>query len=246
MLAICSDLDETPDQHTYLELVRYFNTTEQTVLGRGVGLETGNTIYFDMPPSQLAYWNANDEGKRKIQQLIQSGHIDCLHSFGDLATTRAHAHRALEELSRQNCSIEVWIDHGQAITNFGEDIMCGQGDVVGSEAYHADISTEYGIKYVWRGRVTSIIGQDAPRRLKGIWVPHHPIASGKTFMREFVKGMVAGVGNTKYAMHSPNRIMREVQLRSGQTVSEFMRASFHWGGVSCGDTADLMFFEMML
>ncbi|MFX0202066.1 MAG: hypothetical protein ACFFCW_38640 [Candidatus Hodarchaeota archaeon] len=238
MLAICSDLDETPDQQMYFETIKYLNTTETTIMGPGVGLETGNTIYFDMPHGQFSYWNTDDKGRAVIRTLIQSGHIDCLHSYGDLAPTRAHAKRALAELSRHNCSLEVWIDHGIAPTNFGPDIMQGQGDVKGSKAYHADITTDFGVKYVWRGRVTSIIGQNAPRRLRGIWSPQHPKISCLTVLKELAKGVYAFCGNTKYAMHGPNQIMREIRLRSGQKVFEFMRSNTHWGGISYGDNAD--------
>ena len=90
MLVICSDLDETPDRHVYFEIMRYLNTTGFTIMGPGLGLEVGNTIYFDMPPDQFSYWNTDDKGRGMIRALIRSGHIDCLHSFGDLAVTRTH------------------------------------------------------------------------------------------------------------------------------------------------------------
>ena len=54
MLAICSDLDETPNKEIYFETARYLNTTEETSLGKGVGLEVGNTIYFDMPENNFS------------------------------------------------------------------------------------------------------------------------------------------------------------------------------------------------
>ena len=88
MLAICSDLDETPNKDIYFETARYLNTTEETSLGKGVGLEVGNTIYFDMPEHNFSYTNTDDDGRQKIHQLIDSGHIDCLHSFGDFVKTR--------------------------------------------------------------------------------------------------------------------------------------------------------------
>src|SRR5262245_45479097 len=110
-LAICSDLDETPTAGDYFDMMRLLNTTEPTRLGRGVGLEVGNSIYFDMPPSQFSYWNADDRARASVRALIQSGHVDCLHSFGDLATTRTHAGRALDELARHDCALKVWIDH---------------------------------------------------------------------------------------------------------------------------------------
>lgn len=238
MLAICSDLDETIDIKTYEEISRYLNTTESTSMGDGVGLEVGNTIYFDMPQAQFSYWNTDDEGRSKIRTLVRSGHIDCLHSYGDLATTRAHAGRALEELSRHNCRLEVWVDHGVAPSNFGPDIMRGSGDVPGAIAYHADLTCSFGVQYVWLGRVTSVVGQGVPRSLSGIWNPLVPTASVKTILKEVVKGLMGGVGGSKYGMHRQNNLVRNTLLRDGHSVTEFMRSNPHWAGVSCGDTAD--------
>lgn len=238
MLAICSDLDETPDIATYLEIARLLNTTEMTTMGPGVGLEVGNSMYFDMPPGLLSYWNTDDAGRAAIRALIQSGHIDCLHSYGDLATTRAHAGRALDELTKYNCRLDVWVDHAVAPSNFGQDIMKGKGDEPGSEVYHADLTFGFGIRYVWRGRVTSAIGQGCPRSLRGLFRPRYFLSSGRTVAKEWLKVLLARLGSTKYAMHKGNRLIRDVQLRDGTPVKEFVRCNPHWKGVSGGDTAD--------
>lgn len=232
MLAICSDLDETPDWHTYCEIMRFLNTTETTAMGPGVGMEVGNSIYFDMPREQFAYWNTSDKGREMIRSLIQSGHVDCLHSYGDLAATRRYALGALEELERYNCKLKVWVDHGTAATNFGSDIMQGHGDEPGHEAYHADLTISYGIEYICRGRVTSVTGQDVPAELNGIFVKSHPAASGRTLLKETVKRTLARAGSKKYAMHWPNEVLYPVTLRDGSNVYEFMRCNPHWGGVS--------------
>ena len=204
-------------------------------MGRGVGLEVGNSIYFDMPPGQFAYWNTDDAGREMVRTLIQSGHIDCLHSYGELATTRKHAARVLDELTRYGCRLEVWVDHGTAVTNFGSDIMQGHGDEVGHEAYHADLTLDYGMKYVWRGRVTSITGQDVPASLGGIFQCTHPIASGRTLLKEVDKRNLARRGDHKYAMHWPNETLRLSVLRDKSPVYEFMRCNPHWGGVDSCD-----------
>lgn len=235
MLVICSDLDETPDKKVYLEIMRFLNTIEETAMGRGVGLEVGNSIYFDMPQGQFAYWNTDDEGREMIRTLIKSGHIDCLHSYGDLATNREHAARALDELDKYGCKLEVWIDHGTAPTNFGADIMEGHGDEPDHEAYHSDLTVDYGIKYIWRGRVTSVTGQDVPVSFNGIFNPKHPLASGKTLLKEVLKRKLAQTGSAKYSMHGPNEIMSQDVLRDGRAVYEFMRCNPHWGGVSSCD-----------
>jgi hypothetical protein len=238
LLAICSDLDETPDAETYFELMRFLNTTCETSMGPGVGLEVGNTLYFDMAPGHFSYWNTTEPNREKIRALIRSGHIDCLHSFGDLATTRAHAARALEELQKHDCRIRVWIDHAQAITNFGADIMQGQGDQPGHPAYHADLTMAYGIEYVWRGRVTSVIGQDRPFSLRGIAEAGHPLASAKTLATEAAKQFLGCCGNRKYRLHAGNRQIRPGTLRDGQPVQEFIRCNPPWGGIGMGDRGD--------
>lgn len=238
MLAICSDLDETPDACTYLDIMRFLNTTQVTSMGPGVGLEVGNTIYFDMPRNQFAYHTTDDFGRTIVRQMISSGHIDCLHSYGDHAASRDDAARALQELSRLSRKLEVWIDHAVAPSNFGADIMHGEGDVPGARAYHADLTCDYGVQYVWRGRVTSVIGQDVPRRLGGLFDPRHMLGSTRTIAKEASKGFLAQRGSRKYAMHADNRLMRRSRLRDGRNIFEFIRCNPYWGGVENAATAD--------
>jgi hypothetical protein len=237
-LAICSDLDETPDAATYFELMRFLNTTQDTTMGPGVGLEVGNTIYFDMAPGHFSYWNATEADREKIRALIRSGHIDCLHSYGDLATTRAHAARALDELVKHDCRIPVWVDHAVAPTNFGADIMQGHGDEPGHPAYHADLTMSYGIRHVWRGRTSSVIGQDRPFSLRSIGTFGHPLASARTLAKEAVKQVLARKGHPKYGPHAGNPLVVQASLRDGQPIREFIRCNPSWGGVSCHDRGD--------
>ena len=235
MLAICSDLDGTPEGHVYFSMMKYMNTFENTAFGPGVGLEIGNTIYFDVAPPQFCYWNTSEVGRAMVRRLIRSGHIDCLHSFGTRITTREEAARALEELERHNCRMKVWVDHARVPTNFGSDVTAGSGDVTGAPAYHADLTTDYGIKYIWRGRVTSIIGQDIQRSYKGIGCGRHPLSSCKTVFKEVAKSFAF---SPRFAMHRTNGLIRGIHLRSGQPVKEFMRFNPHWGGIQLGATAD--------
>lgn len=236
MLAICSDLDETPSLETYLEQMRFLNTTDATSAGVGVGLEVGNSIYFDMPPGHFSYWNTTEQGREALRALMRSGHIDCLHSFGDLARSRTAAQRSWRELDEHGCRFKVWVDHAVAATNFGADIMCGHGDELGHPAYHADLAVEHGIRYVWRGRVTSVIGQDGPARLGKTFQARHPLASARTVAKEFAKQTLGGIGSRKYALHAANAILQPAHLRDGKPVWEFLRCNPHWGGVSAGDT----------
>ena len=237
MLAICSDLDETQDWPTYREISRYLNTSGETAIGPGVGLEVGNTLYFDMPAGELSYWNATDHEREQMRALIRSGHIDCFHSFGDDALQRMHAERALDDLEAHSCRMEVWVDHATAATNFGPDIMQGHGDEVGHSAYHADRTFAHGVRYVWLGRVTSVIGQDVRYNPLTVFDMGHAAASLRTMAKDVVKHVLSAYPTGKYSMHSGNRLTREVTLRSGHTATEFMRCNPHPGGVSVGDNA---------
>lgn len=235
MLAICSDLDSTPDRHVYGEIMRFLNTTEATAMGRGMGLEVGNSIHFRARPPQFSYWDTDEAGRAMVHTLIHSGHIDCLHSFGERVHTREEAQRALGNLQEQECRLEVWVDHGSAATNFGPDVMDGHGDETGHPAYHADLTIDYGVKYVWCGRITSVVGQEARVSLGGIFNRRHPLASGRTLLKEGVKYGLARIGNEKYSMHGPNELLRRTTLRDGRHVYEFLRCNPHWGGVTSCD-----------
>jgi hypothetical protein len=237
-LAICSDLDETPDATAYLETARFLNTESDTAMGEGVGLEVGNTMYFDMAPGRFSYWNTDDASRERIGDLFRSGHIDCIHSYGDEAATRSRAARALEELARIGAAVKVWVDHATAPTNLGSDIMRGEGDLPGAPAYHADLTTSYGVRFVWRGRVTSVIGQGRPRSLAGIGDGRHPVASLRTLSKEAVKGFLGRAGHPKYAPHGTNELLAPVTLRDGNGAYEFLRSNPHWGGVSSSDRSD--------
>jgi S-adenosylmethionine:tRNA-ribosyltransferase-isomerase (queuine synthetase) len=238
MLAICSDLDETPNKDIYFETARYLNTTEETALGKGVGLEVGNTIYFDMPEHNFSYTNTDDDGRHKIHQLIDSGHIDCLHSFGDFVNTRASIEKYWSLIQSGKRKIEVWVDHAQAPTNLDNDIMQGQGAEVGKPTYHSDLTVKSGtLAFIWKGRVTSCVAQNVPRSYRSIFNHQHVKASIKTIALEFTKGWLARLGNKKYAMHQHNKVLRKTQLLDGTSVNEFMRCNPAWGGVSCFDQA---------
>ena len=238
MLAICSDLDETPNKEIYFETARYLNTTEETSLGKGVGLEVGNTIFFDMPKHNFSYTNTDDDGRQKIHQLIESGHIDCLHSFGDFVNDRALIEQHWNTIQSGKRKIEVWVDHAQAPTNLDNDIMQGQGAEIGKPAYHSDLTVQSGmLPFIWKGRVTSCVAQNARRSYQALFNKRQMKASLKTITLEFIKGWFARLGSQKYAMHKDNKVLRQSTLVDGTEINEFMRCNPGWGGVSCFDQA---------
>jgi hypothetical protein len=100
------------------------------------------------------------------------------------------------------------------------------------------LTLAHGIKHVWRGRVTSVIGQNQPASLRGIADGRHFWASAKTIVTEGAKQILARGGSGKYAMHASNGVLQPALLRDGARVGEFLRCNPHWGGVSSGETGD--------
>lgn len=237
MLSICSDLDETPDGDAYLAYARYLNSHEMTRAGRGVDLEIGNTIFFDMNPDAFSYWNASAGERDQIRTLIRSGHIDCFHSFGDTARGRGDARRNLDELEKHDCRLTVWVDHAIAPSNLGRDIMLGHGDIPGDPAYHADYTLAHGVKYVWIGRVTACMGQGVPYSPWSSLIGRLDGRALVNTVRDVTKLARGHLGDNKYALHAGNRLTRPYTLRDGREVIEFMRCNPNPHGVSVGDNS---------
>ena len=236
LLAISTDLDSTTCFQDYIELLRFFNTTCATSFGRGIGLNLANSIYATAEPRFFSYRSANARERAIVHTLIKTGHIDTLHSFGDLTTTRAEAAEFLHELERHGCRLRVWVDHSVAPTNLGLHLTKGLGDDATSAAYHADLSLAHGIRYCWRGQITSVIGQDNGRSgfsgLRWQWtLRDHRVVAAK----ELVKCTLSSLGSSRYSMHAPNRTLRRQRLRDNGSVFEFLRCNPHPRGMPFGD-----------
>ncbi len=236
-LAICSDIDGTTTLERFLSIQEFLNTTRSTPMGTGVGLEIGNSFFPYTPDDSFAYFSGRAADREVIEAFIKAGYIDCLHSYGDGVGLRGDAVRALEELERNACKLDVWVDHARAPSNLGKDVTPGFGDVVGSPIYHADATLAYGIRFVWRGRTSSIVGHGVPftaGSFMRIGDPAHPGHSVINTGRELAKSALGCAGNHRFAIHRRNRLLRVARLDDGQRIYEFKRCNNHWRGLSHG------------
>ncbi len=238
-LAICSDVDCTPDFATYREIMRFLNTAEKTRIGTGLNMEVGNSMYFLAPSFRYAYWNLSEPEREHTRELIRSGYIDCLHSIGEDARIREHAAGAYEELSRHDCWLKVWVDHSKTPTNFGPDLMRGHGDEAGHSAYHADLAAAYGICFVWRGRVTSAVAQESEGSIRGILSREHVLGSVLSLGKHAMKSFIGSHGCARYRSIAENRLLWPITLRDGNRLYEFQRSNPHWAGPGCASGRDL-------
>jgi hypothetical protein len=238
-MTICSDIDRTETLEEFLEIQKFINTREITSMGEGVGLDLGNSfLMYETPNSTISYFNSEPAVAGNILKLIKKGRIDVIHSFGKKSDfTREDAIKAIDELDNQNSNIDVWIDHTKSIDNMGDDVTFGLGDHADSNAYHADLTLAYGIKFLWLGRVTMVVGQSVPvawRNFLSVYDSNFPFYSFLNLTKELTKHVLAVFGNKKYALHRDNDLVRITRLDDGQKVYEFIRFDNYWRGVGTG------------
>lgn len=241
-ITICSDIDGTTTKEEFLEIQKFLNTKEETSMGEGVGLEIGNSFVMYAPPTcAFSYFSGNPGNAQIIGKFIKAGYIDFMHSYGEKADfTRKDAIKAIEELSKNGYKVDVWVDHAKTPDNLGDDTTFGLGDHPGSIAYHSDLTLAYGIKFVWLGRITTIIGQSVPISLKtfsSIYDSRHPVPSLINMGKEFAKNVLAVFGNKKYGMHKSYDLIRIAKLDDGQKAYEFLRFDNYWKGIATGATS---------
>ena len=181
-LTLCSDIDGTDTVKKFLATQNFLNTEHDTDMGPGIGLEIGNSFFPLTRNDTFSYLSSRPTDRAIVRDFIKAGYIDCIHSYGYGARSRNDVLRVLDALEQDGCRVNVWVDHCRAPTNLGKDNTFGMGDVVDSPVYHADVTLAYGIKFVWMGRATSLVGQETPitaRALSQVYDPSHPRDSAK-------------------------------------------------------------------
>lgn len=177
MLAINTDIDHTTAR-VFREVHRFLHTEEATSMGPGVGLDVADSMWFykrvandpDSLDAQIAYfmgddWQDPSPFADELIEYVRAGWIDTLHSYGDFSQakrtgrlfTREHALRVVEICRQRNVHIPVWANHGNEFNrqNVG-DLSYMEGDTPGSSAYHADLFSDVGVRYV----ASELTGED--------------------------------------------------------------------------------------
>ena len=243
-LAICSDIDGTSSIDAFLEIQRFLNTKNATSMGQGVGLEIGNCLFFYDKGDTLAYFGSDDSAKGLTIDLIHSGYIDCLHTYGDGAVQRKQIVRALDELVKANCRLDVWTNHFGSKCNLSRKFEYRFGECAGadriSEVYHADLTFDYGIRFAWVGAGARVVGQSTAKAsacLNTVFDREHPIRTAIDTIRETGKWIAGGRGDQRYVINHVNELTRPLELEDGRRVHEFVRYCNHPRGISYGATS---------
>tara|TARA_B100001964_G_C14244870_1_gene606880 strand:+ start:1837 stop:3057 length:1221 start_codon:yes stop_codon:yes gene_type:complete len=238
MLAISNDIDNSPDLNVFLEIMDYLNSSKQTVFGNGLNLEVGNSFWFynNTGTEQLSYFKGTSTAETNFaphcREFWQSGFIDSIHTYGNFDSggfKRKFALTARDEMGKYNVKLPVWINHGthQNSQNLGYVQGC-YGGVQGHESYHADLIKDFGIRYIWAGKMTHVLGQDAQNTLsvKGIQFLQNITAKLK-YKDEYEKIILSG-----------NKLIAPITLQDKTTLWEFQRWINAWGRQTVLDVND--------
>lgn len=217
-MSICNDADLLTPQ-SFRRLHQFLSTDEDTVWGPGLSLQVGGSFFmFRSPdsPNEFTVFDGlsstiTDDGEF-ILECARRGLLDVLHTYGCFTDpthfTRALAETALDALRSRGITIETWVNHGSSTNAQGIGARAEwQGDVVGAAAYHADLTIENGVRWVWTGtEMTDRIALDAL----------HPARKLDLGLRR-LKSRIQGSVDDQAALTEP------YSLRDGQCVRRFYR-----------------------
>ncbi len=187
MLAISSDIDRT-SIHGLRATHRFINSTEDTPIGPGLGLDFANSMwmygsarddahYGRVARAEVAYWKgrtgdvAQTPFADELVAYAHAGWIDTLHSYGNFSQriparepfTRELARIAIDELARRDVFLQLWTNHGARTNaqNIGRRTFA-EGDRRKTPAYHADLLHDYGLRFLAAGKMRPDIGYRLP------------------------------------------------------------------------------------
>lgn len=236
-LAICSDIDACFPMERFLNLQKYLCSSKETFIGRGLGLEIGNSFWFfrNSEHKGISYFEERTSQKTDfapyILELVKSGYLDSLHTYGDFnqgGFERKYAELAVDEIVKQNMNIKIWINHGNKNNsqNIG-NLSYFKGDEPNNLSYHFDLTKSLGIKYYWISQITHLVGQSASSTIKNSF-------------RNQVQRLYAlkNMGKQINPFFS-NLVMDEYQLRDGNKILAFQRFINPWGKYSFTDINNL-------
>ena len=240
-VSICNDIDETSDIEHFVKITEFLCTKRNTSLGRGLGLRISNT-FFPFHPSDVSLMNGTEKTRQVIVDFIRSGLIDCMHSYGEKeGFSRRDASMVLEYLTKKDCYIETWVDHSRNVSNIGIHLTKGEGANKSSDAYHLDLTRDYGIKFYWLGSITRFPVQETNLQMRHLSclfeTRDNPWGYLREISKESCKVVLGKLGIGRFVVFGSNKLIHVCRTQDGSRIYEFIRACYHPSGVGTGATA---------
>lgn len=164
---------------------------------------------------------------------IGKAHLhDIIHTWGDYmhgrkrGFDREDAIEGAQMLREAGIHPKVWIDHASFVgnmihgTNKGalHELKDSSGHVYQNFVYSLDIARELGIRYVWNGEVTSVVGQD--REMK---FDDHVKQSGGSSLKASIKSGLQQLGTSSVYQAPDNTQYYKRKFEDGSFMYCFRR-----------------------
>jgi len=226
---ICSDIDGTSFEN-FLEIHRFLNSTRTTSLGKGLGLEIGDSFWFYSKPGSpdhaFAYFDETNRHPSPcaeiMRELMRAGFLDVMHSYGNFSEphgfkqpgerqifSRVLAEKALNELAKIGVMIRTWVNHGDHfnIQNVGSDFVGALGDCTKlpteneNPAYHTDLLVASGAKFFWETE-DAVTNIVGQDRLCSFWEAYATNVALRSGKEKF-KNAIKGIGTAANQITRP-------------------------------------------
>lgn len=146
-------------------------------------------------------------------EIGKAHHHDIIHTWGDYMHGRRRgfdrddAIEAAETLTKAGIQPRVWIDHASFVGNMihGTDkgakdkLVDSSGHVYQNFVYSLDVAKSLGIRYIWNGEVSDIVGQD--RKLA---FADHKVQSGGSRIKASAKSVLQQVPGIRRGYVAPD------------------------------------------
>lgn len=209
VVSVSNDCD-LADFGVFDTLMSFLNTNQETPLGRGLGLNVSSSMFFyEKQAGRVSYFNGLDadapqnEYASRLIDYIRAGWIDTNHAYGDFdhvgGFTRRHAERTTDVLAKHGARLPLFTNHGDSfnVQNLGADGPHHRGDVVGDDAYHADLTVGQGTMFIW--------------------------CDGPHVIRPIRRDQCSASDWRQIAKPDPTDVLEKYSLRDGNTLQGFKR-----------------------
>lgn len=169
----------------------------------------------------------------RYPEIGKAHHHDIIHTWGDYmhgrrrGFDREDAIEAAATLKGAEIQPRVWIDHASFVgnmlhgTNKGskDKLVDSSGHVYENFVYSLDVARELGIRYIWNGEVSAVVGQD-----RELAFDDHLVSSGGSKLKASAKRALQQLPSIRAAYVSEdNRQYHKKQFADGSELYVFKR-----------------------
>ncbi|MBK8497700.1 MAG: hypothetical protein IPL52_02505 [Flavobacteriales bacterium] len=171
-------------------------------------------------------------------QILEAHPHDTIHTWGDYVWSgpksfeRVDAIEGRETLARAGFKPRVWVDHSLFMGNMLHNHRYGSmptmsdasGHVYPNPLYTLDIARHVGVRYMWDGTITPVLGQDRPLSFWGLQRARNANRrSAALVTAKHAVGKMLGIGEAFRSQFRDNAAYRPHRFPDGSVLYTFPR-----------------------